>query len=829
MPSTFRRSRPMGRPLWHVYAALVCWCAIGVAACCAEMEPPPMPTPPAPTEAPSATARERAADELEMTREEILATIPTTLPPRARPLADDERLPRWTAGRALAWHDGLLAVVHPDEPALRVLDDHDGSLQRIIPLASPGAEVVVAPDGAIFATARAAGQVVRIAPDAVEVSAVVDVGPDPVGLALSKDASTLYVAVGGLGLLRALDAATLAEVAVIGGLQRPRDVAVSPGGDVLVAQLRAGPRLLAAPSHGGPGRLDRPVRPRTSLPFVATLRPGLGRLAGEATRFVSTAWMPGRDHALVLHDIVRSGDEEVGRGGGGGGYGTSGGPVAIPADVTRPVDTAVTVVDHLGGTVEEATPMVADPETGGSLLTSATIAVDVAMHPTWSLAFVSGLGSDTVLILNTRARDPLAAPIGRIADIPSPLAMAFDERGGRGWALSALDGALILVDLRPLAATLADGPPTAPAPEGERGGAPSTPSDVDRAQPVLLGPDRSLDLELPPLPATLARGRALFTRTTNPDVSADGNFACATCHFEGGEDGQVWVVAEGPRQTPALAGRLEGTAPFNWLGSEDGVIDNMHETIERMGGTGLHDEDADALAAFLLDGLAAPPNPHRLPGGLTATQARGEALFFDPVVGCSACHQPPTWTDGAAYDVGVSTAAELRQAQVQAVEAGEDPRHGAAALQYAIAQGGLAHRALFPQRPRQDPRGGLAHDHRDHGADRAPLRRRCRGADRLSEDSLSQADQGRSWGMGRTPGRSGRGCGAGAGGGGGGGGGGRSSRRSGASAGRRKTIRLWASLGAPKGSSSGPTAATRTEIAPSPTSNWNSGRSAGPS
>jgi len=68
-------------------------------------------------------------------------------------------------------------------------------------------------------------------------------------------------------------------------------------------------------------------------------------------------------------------------------------------------------------------------------------------------------------------------------------------------------------------------------------------------------------------------------------ISRDGR-ACAGCHPEGRDDGVVWHLGAGPRQTPTLVGRLEA-GPFGWLGKHPTLEGNITETISRLGGTGL--------------------------------------------------------------------------------------------------------------------------------------------------------------------------------------------------------------------------------------------------
>ena len=68
------------------------------------------------------------------------------------------------------------------------------------------------------------------------------------------------------------------------------------------------------------------------------------------------------------------------------------------------------------------------------------------------------------------------------------------------------------------------------------------------------------------------------------------------------------------------------------------------------------------MAAFLLQGLVPPPNPNLDPGGLTAQQLEGKAIFNDPKVECATCHMPGAGTDGAQHDVGTATEVEKKVA-----------------------------------------------------------------------------------------------------------------------------------------------------------------------
>ena len=150
-----------------------------------------------------------------------------------------------------------------------------------------------------------------------------------------------------------------------------------------------------------------------------------------------------------------------------------------------------------------------------------------------------------------------------------------------------------------------------------------------------------------PLPRDVSAGRRLFFSELDRRISRDGR-ACGACHPEGRDDGLVWKLGAGPRQTPTLVGRL-GRGPFGWQAKHARLQDNMRETMTRLGGGGLSDAELDDLAAFLRQGLVTPARqatPDRLAD-------RGRSLFTSAEVGCSGCHRLETEaSDRGLHDVG---------------------------------------------------------------------------------------------------------------------------------------------------------------------------------
>jgi YVTN family beta-propeller protein len=175
------------------------------------------------------------------------------------------------------------------------------------------------------------------------------------------------------------------------------------------------------------------------------------------------------------------------------------------------------------------------------------------------------------------------------------------------------------------------------------------------------------------------RGKQLFFNSSDARMSDQGYISCASCHFDGAEDGRVWdfgSAGEGLRSSISLLGR-RGAAQgnVNWSGSFDELQD-VDDTIRdlfggkgflsaealAMGtvGTALGDKKAglspelDAMAAFLGSLDRYHPSPFRNPDGtLTADGGAGRVIFKK--LGCNFCHTGEDSTDsakGKLHDVG---------------------------------------------------------------------------------------------------------------------------------------------------------------------------------
>lgn len=153
-------------------------------------------------------------------------------------------------------------------------------------------------------------------------------------------------------------------------------------------------------------------------------------------------------------------------------------------------------------------------------------------------------------------------------------------------------------------------------------------------------------------------GNEIFEDASRAQTTGNFNNSCASCHFEGGEDANVWQRPAGPRSTMPVYGGVAATGSMLWKG----VRFNMGETGPMFGGeNGGHGLFSDADQQGLLDyhnTVPIPLNPNwdLANSSLTPEAALGQDLYFgenstgmNPTgrsAGCAACH-PKVDTLGA--------------------------------------------------------------------------------------------------------------------------------------------------------------------------------------
>ena len=158
-------------------------------------------------------------------------------------------------------------------------------------------------------------------------------------------------------------------------------------------------------------------------------------------------------------------------------------------------------------------------------------------------------------------------------------------------------------------------------------------------------------------------------------VSAEGYISCASCHIDGGHDGNTWDFTgrgEGLRNNISLKGR--GGVRFgnvHWSANFDEIQDFEQDIRGPFGGlgfltnsqfsntsplgspkTGLS-QDLDNLAAYVssLGRESLPRSSNRSSGGNLSNNANsGQSTFINQ--GCAQCHSGSAFSDNLLHDVG---------------------------------------------------------------------------------------------------------------------------------------------------------------------------------
>ncbi|MFT5435117.1 MAG: YVTN family beta-propeller protein [Myxococcota bacterium] len=533
----------------------------------------------------------------------------------------------WLTGASIALLPGekRFVVADTDNRAVVVVDVATSVVLKRIAVGRAPERLVVAPNGRVFVTNRGSRSISLVDPDrGVEVRSV-EAGVEPYGIALSPDAKTLLVTASASSELLAFDAKSLAlRFRVELEDAWPAAVAFHPdgrrafvthfyGGNVDIVDMRrqrvTGSLKLPTKDSGLPGRLqgrfDPPRKPNLALAAVVSA---------------------GGTRLHVAHTMANTGDDR-GVSVSVGGYG-----LGAPS----PLVATVSTFDLESGELMRPKVDFSKGARGGNhsgvadqMVQQMSQPVGIAVDPVHARLFMVGMGSDRVMALDASSSDPITEPMQNVLSGKAPKGIAVSSDGRTALIHNSQDYAVSVVDL--------------------------TASAMQSPGNWQVKPTKSFEIAKNPLPEDVARGRRLFTYALDARISGVNRFACASCHPDGRQDGLTWHVSVGPRQTPILADRLAGTGPFNWLGTEDKLEQNVHMTVKRLGGSALKPEEVADLAKYMKHYMPSLDNPHR-----QADVAAGRDLFNDKTIGCSGCHTPDTrFTDGAKHEVGTTSKIEF--------------------------------------------------------------------------------------------------------------------------------------------------------------------------
>lgn len=323
-----------------------------------------------------------------------------------------------------------------------------------------------------------------------------------------------------------------------------------------------------------------------------------------------------------------------------------------PRDLTA---LALIEVGQQAGVAESITPHPTQPRLYAPHtrlnLTNLARQFDTTVFPT--VASID-LEANSVVRRESLSLDSVDMPVGM------PLAVAIDARRNRLYSANAASDDVSIVDLasgigvghldvgqRPRDIAIA--PDSSTVYTLDQHGGTITVLDAEHMKVAA-----TLTYARDPRPASIRQGERLFTTSRPSTIARDRWISCATCHLDGGADGQTWLGTEnGPRNTPTLRG-LAGTEPFHWSGDREDIRAFQKTFTGLMEGTGLSDPELNALADFI-ESLHPLRSPRRDPdGSLTAAAESGAGTFQR--VGCASCHTPPLFTDRRLHDVGTGAA-----------------------------------------------------------------------------------------------------------------------------------------------------------------------------
>lgn len=573
---------------------------------------------------------------------------------------------------ALSKDDALLYAADPDLDTVFVVDTKTQALVRQVAVGRMPEKLLVAPDDTIYVANRLDRSVSVLRPGETTEAARLATAVEPVGLAVSSDAKTLYVVNATsltdseFGTLMAFDTETrqLKWETPVG--REPRGITLLGDGRAAVSLFKDGDLVYVDTAKGeviksgtdvfsqlnrmtlgldvnSGGPKDAPVPEpfpgfalRTARPRgVETLLTSRDGTQVFATSLISTDGILATGSST---DPVSGPTDPSSAGYGGGSCGAT--AVAAPALLTFSAD-GQPLVDDLATCGGDGSDTGSRPPT---LLTSNIPGMPIqgpramTLDPTGTFVFVANFDSNNVAIVPTSAK---GNPSGFGVDTPAPppdrsnfgvggsvtqlvnvgagpSGIAVSRDGTKAFVFNAFDHSVSLLE--------------------------QVNGRVSNTRTVTLGADPAT------LTADAAAGRRLFFSATDARMNNPSTgISCGTCHLEGREDGHVWNFPDGPRQTPSLSGRmLTKTAPFHWSGEFNDLLAFMSHTVQRrMGGSGVTPAMEQQVAAFI-DSMPAPDSPYKdLPADVIA---RGKAAFDKAQ--CGTCHVGETLTNQTFADVG---------------------------------------------------------------------------------------------------------------------------------------------------------------------------------
>lgn len=521
---------------------------------------------------------------------------------------------------ALTGDGTLLIVANPDSNSVSLIETAEQEVLAELPVGVDPRTVAVDSSGQrAYVANRGSDSISVIDLPILQVTGAYGVGYRPYGVVISPDDHYLYVAEQGSDSLAILEAETGRLIRRLSLADRPSGLAISGDGRTLyVTHLLS--NIISVLDVSRPYAIYLPILAPSSV--AAQVEPGQISVAADHQSPITIALRPNSNliQSIIISSDGRTAYVPLSRSNSGNPY--------LTFDTT--VFPLVSLVD-----LEAQQPL------AGQQIDLATLdppgvglPIDAAITPE----------GDELWVVNAASNDITVVAVGQ-----NQLAAHIEVKDNPRGILLSPDGQTVYVN-NTLAGTV---------------------SVIDTGSYSVTATISASQIPLPPI---LLEGKRLFNSSDDPRLSNAQWIACSTCHFDGEQDGRTWTFGfAGSRNTTSLRGMIE-TYPLRWSGEWDESADSEFAIRQENFGTGLIDglmhcsfspvdcvnqpanqgraAALDALAAYI-DFLAVLPSPgHSLGQPLTAAEARGQAIFSRPALGCASCHPPPLYTDQQTHDVG---------------------------------------------------------------------------------------------------------------------------------------------------------------------------------
>jgi len=510
--------------------------------------------------------------------------------------------------------------VNPDNDSIASVATDDHAVQEF-PTATGPVSLAVAPDGAIWVSCRDADLIQILDPQTgAELATLpLDYGSAPHGLLIDPQAEAAYVACQGSGELLRFDTAQRSRTHTLDVGPDARALAISPDrSELLVTRFRS-------PVSGG-----EVTRVDLASMTIAT-RHQLAVDPGPDSAINSR----GLPNYLVAASFIRAGDRAF--------------IAAVKANIERGLALDGLALTHENTVRALVAALAPEDDLAGRFdIDNSDSPSALWVSPLDDYLLVALQGNNQVMIVDLLD----GSTVVRMGVGAAPQGLCYDPASGKLFIKNFLDRTVTIYQFDEFLS---------------RGRLPSG----KLAEPSTVSTEA--------LSPEVLEGKQIFYHAGDERMALEGYISCATCHLDGGHDGQVWDFTdrgEGLRNTTDLRGRRGmGHGTVHWSGNFDELQDFEHDIRGAFGGTGFLsdaefnqgtrnqplgdpkaglDPDLDALAAYVSSLQTYPASPHRqADGSLTAAAERGRAIFERQ--DCISCHAGTDMTDSASglrHDVG---------------------------------------------------------------------------------------------------------------------------------------------------------------------------------